>query len=467
MTPLPYPALHATHGGIWLAWPDGRTETLGARRGDRAGGRDADDHAERAAGRAAARLSRAERARPARAVRLRPSGALRRADAAGHRPRARPRRAGRRRCGGRLPARGGGGAAGDARRPTGPSARAPGPRRRRSPGCAGPGRRPSPSGCRGPSATSAGSSRACPNGRRKAAARRRARSGSRCRRRRRDRLERLVGDGAEARQGQRDYAAAATAVFAPRAAGGPAQPPARRSRHRDRQDPGLSRPRLALGRAGGRRGLGLDLHQGAAAPARPRGRRGSSPTRPSGRRRIVVRKGRENYLCLLNLEDALQGGFAGRAAILAQLVARWAAYSKDGDMVGGDLPGWLTEPVPPRRRHRADRPARRMRLCRLPALPPLLHRARRPRQPGGRPRHRQPCAGDGQRGARPRTAASRRPGSCSTRAIICSTPPIRPSPPRLTGQEAIELRRWIVGPGGPRARPAARARGAADGRRLL
>ena len=54
-----------------------------------------------------------------------------------------------------------------------------------------------------------------------------------------------------------------------------------------------------------------------------------------------MRKGRENYLCLLNLEDALQGAFAGRAAILAQLVGRWAAYTKDGDMVGGDLPGWL------------------------------------------------------------------------------------------------------------------------------
>jgi len=59
------------------------------------------------------------------------------------------------------------------------------------------------------------------------------------------------------------------------------------------------------------------------------------------KRRIVTRKGRENYLCLLNLEDALQGGFAGRAAILAQLVARWAAYTADGDMIGGDLPGWL------------------------------------------------------------------------------------------------------------------------------
>ena len=54
-----------------------------------------------------------------------------------------------------------------------------------------------------------------------------------------------------------------------------------------------------------------------------------------------MRKGRENYLCLLNLEDAMQGAFAGRAAILAQLVGRWAAYTRDGDMVGGDLPGWL------------------------------------------------------------------------------------------------------------------------------
>jgi ATP-dependent DNA helicase DinG len=26
---------------------------------------------------------------------------------------------------------------------------------------------------------------------------------------------------------------------------------------------------------------------------------------------------------------------------MAQLVARWAAYTRDGDMIGGDLPGWL------------------------------------------------------------------------------------------------------------------------------
>jgi ATP-dependent DNA helicase DinG len=52
--------------------------------------------------------------------------------------------------------------------------------------------------------------------------------------------------------------------------------------------------------------------------------------------------------------------------VLAQLVGRWAAYSKDGDMVGGDLPRLASKPVPPGRRGGADRPARRMRLCRLP-----------------------------------------------------------------------------------------------------
>ena len=379
---LPYPALHATHGGIWIAAPDGAVRGGRPRRGDRARGRDADDHAQRAAGRQPARLSRSVRARPARAVRLRPSGALRGADAEGPRPRARPRRAGERRRGG---------AASCARRPAallatlegdwpereGAWASAQALDRLRWP-WAPRGRR---SGCAGPSATSAGCSRRLPEW---------EESGAPAAAARRSRLDlgRDVGRGSTAwsataprrAQGQRDYAAAAAAVFAPRARRGPAQPAARRGRHRDRQDAGLSRPRLALGRAGRRRGLGLDLHQGAAAPARPRGRAALPRRRRSARRKIVIRKGRENYLCLLNLEDALQGGFAGRAAILAQLVARWAAYTQ-GRRHGRRRPAGLADDaVPPRRRDRADRPARRMRLCRLPALPELLHRARGARQ---------------------------------------------------------------------------------------
>lgn len=155
------------------------------------------------------------------------------------------------------------------------------------------------------------------------------------------RLADLTGAQAEQRPGQRDYAAQAAYAFGPRAATG--------------------QPRVLLAQAG--TGIGKTL--GYLAPAslwsekaggtvwvstytkalqrqlRQESRRAWPERRADGTRPVVVRKGRENYLCLLNLEDALQGGFAGRAAILAQLVARWAAYSRDGDMIGGDLPGWL------------------------------------------------------------------------------------------------------------------------------
>ena len=150
-----------------------------------------------------------------------------------------------------------------------------------------------------------------------------------------------TGQGAEARPAQVAYAEEAAHVFAPRAA-------------RDQ-------PHLLLAQAG--TGIGKTL--GYLAPAslwaqqaqgtvwvstytkalqrqlRHESRRAWPARRADGTAPVVVRKGRENYLCLLNLEDALQGGFTGRAAILAQLVARWAAYSQDGDMIGGDLPGWL------------------------------------------------------------------------------------------------------------------------------
>jgi len=156
-----------------------------------------------------------------------------------------------------------------------------------------------------------------------------------------ERLGELTGKGAEQREGQRDYARNAARIFAPRAKS--------------------ELPHVALAEAG--TGIGKTL--GYLAPAslwaarsggtvwvstftknlqrqlRAESRRAWPAKRPDGTPPVVVRKGRENYLCLLNLEDALQGGFAGRPAILAQLVARWASYTRDGDMIGGDLPGWL------------------------------------------------------------------------------------------------------------------------------
>ncbi len=55
----------------------------------------------------------------------------------------------------------------------------------------------------------------------------------------------------------------------------------------------------------------------------------------------VIRKGRENYLCLLNLEETAGGLMMGPQGAAAILIARWARYSRDGDMVGGDFPAWL------------------------------------------------------------------------------------------------------------------------------
>jgi ATP-dependent DNA helicase DinG len=154
------------------------------------------------------------------------------------------------------------------------------------------------------------------------------------------RLATLTGDGAERRQGQRDYARAAAQAFEPRQV-------------RDS-------PNLVLAEAG--TGIGKTLGYLAPASLWSSEAQGAVwvstftkalqrqlaheserlfPDEATRKARIVTRKGRENYACLLNLEDALQGGFAGRAAVLAQLVARWAAYTADGDMIGGDLPGWL------------------------------------------------------------------------------------------------------------------------------
>ena len=154
-------------------------------------------------------------------------------------------------------------------------------------------------------------------------------------------LGRLTGEGAESRPAQAAYAQETAHLFEPRRREG--------------------QPHLLLAQAG--TGIGKTL--GYLAPAstwsaqsggtvwvstytkalqrqlRRESRRAWPARRADGSQPVVVRKGRENYLCLLNLEDALQGGFTGRAAIMAQLVARWAAYSQDGDMIGGDLPGWL------------------------------------------------------------------------------------------------------------------------------
>jgi len=59
-------------------------------------------------------------------------------------------------------------------------------------------------------------------------------------------------------------------------------------------------------------------------------------------RKAVVRKGRENYLCLLNLQDSVQAAQLGNGDLIGMgLTARWVRATRDGDMTGGDFPAWL------------------------------------------------------------------------------------------------------------------------------
>ena len=68
------------------------------------------------------------------------------------------------------------------------------------------------------------------------------------------------------------------------------------------------------------------------------------PDRKKAEKKVVVRKGRENYLCLFNLEDAL-GRMPGAPADAAGLglMARWASATPDGDLTGNSFPSWLID----------------------------------------------------------------------------------------------------------------------------
>src|SRR6516165_5334779 len=126
----------------------------------------------------------------------------------------------------------------------------------------------------------------------------------------RRRLAELLGAGAEPRPEQADYAAAVAAAFAPRE-----QP---------------DRPRAVLAEAG--TGVGKTLGYIAPASLWAEKNRGSVwistftrnlqsqiaselgrlyPDPDVKRRRVAIRKGRENFLCLLNYEDAV-GAAKGR-----------------------------------------------------------------------------------------------------------------------------------------------------------
>ncbi|WP_417519613.1 ATP-dependent DNA helicase [Minwuia sp.] len=157
-----------------------------------------------------------------------------------------------------------------------------------------------------------------------------------------DRLVAMLGAGSERRPGQFDYAARASHAFRPR----------------ERVD----EPHIVLAEAG--TGTGKTL--GYVAPASVWAEKNggavwvSTYTKNLQRQldqeldrlypdpkvkaeKAVIRKGRENYLCLLNFQEAVQGGAARRADIVPlALITRWIEATRDGDLAGGDFPSWLT-----------------------------------------------------------------------------------------------------------------------------
>ncbi len=161
----------------------------------------------------------------------------------------------------------------------------------------------------------------------------------------RERLAELLGRGAEARPQQADYAAAVSAAFRPRER--------------------VGEPHVVLAEAG--TGVGKTL--GYIAPASVWAEKNEGavwvstftrnlqhqivgeldrlyPDPAEKERRVVLRKGRENYLCLLNFEEAVAAlPMRPYDAAALGIMARWVGATRDGDMVGGDLPGWFPDVI--------------------------------------------------------------------------------------------------------------------------
>ncbi len=60
----------------------------------------------------------------------------------------------------------------------------------------------------------------------------------------------------------------------------------------------------------------------------------------------IIRKGRENYICLLNYEDTINNALSEKSSRqplwTLGFIARWLQETSAGDLIGGDFPAWLT-----------------------------------------------------------------------------------------------------------------------------
>jgi ATP-dependent DNA helicase DinG len=161
------------------------------------------------------------------------------------------------------------------------------------------------------------------------------------------RLAALIGRRGATRTQQQEFTAAAIAAFAPRARAGS--------------------PRIALVEAGTGTGKTLGYLAPASLWAEKNGAglwistytrnlqrqilqemRKLQRASPARELKAVLRKGRENYLCLLNFEDAAKRNAmaAGQRAVALGLIARWVRATADGDLSGAGFPAFLAASVP-------------------------------------------------------------------------------------------------------------------------
>ncbi len=158
----------------------------------------------------------------------------------------------------------------------------------------------------------------------------------------RQRLAQTLGQAAEDRPSQSDYASAAAEAFT----------------NPERDD----MPKFVMAEAG----TGVGKTMGYIAPASLWAEKNQAPVWLSTytrnlqhqiddelnrlfpdpavkQEKVVLRKGRENYLCLLNYEDSVRGSSLPGRAVGLGLMARWISNSRDGDLSGGDFPSWLPD----------------------------------------------------------------------------------------------------------------------------
>jgi ATP-dependent DNA helicase DinG len=165
----------------------------------------------------------------------------------------------------------------------------------------------------------------------------------------RHRLSQLVGSAGEVRPEQVAYAEAATYTFGPRECAGS--------------------PKVALIEAG--TGVGKTL--GYLAPASLWAEKNGAglwlstytrnlqrqimqelarlyPDPAEREEKVVMRKGRENYLCLLNFEEAAKRSALalGQRTVTLGLIARWISATSDGDISGAGFPAFLASSFPVR-----------------------------------------------------------------------------------------------------------------------